>query len=55
MNTNNEDERKMYCPACYEDFITDSRFCPICGHPLEEALKDDEEDEYMEMLFGTRV
>lgn len=55
MNTKDEFERKMYCPACYEDFMTKSSICPICGHPLEEALREDEEDEYVEMLLETRV
>lgn len=55
MESNNvNDERKMYCPACYEDFYTESNVCPLCGHPLEEALKEDEESEYVEMLMETR-
>lgn len=55
MNINDENERRMYCPACYENFTTADNVCPICGQPLEEALKEDEEEEYIEMLMCTRV
>lgn len=48
-------DRKMYCAVCYKDFYTDSDVCPQCGNPLETALTDEEEAEYVEMIFGTRV
>lgn len=48
-------DRKMYCPVCYKDFYTDSDVCPECGNELEPAMTEEEEAEYVEMFFGTRV
>lgn len=50
-----EGARRMYCPACYEEYLVYGATCPECGAPLEEPLTEDEAAEYLDMLFDTRL
>lgn len=51
---NTDGKIKMFCPACYMNYYSDSSLCPECGTPMEEAMTEDEEDELFEMLMHTR-
>lgn len=48
-------KRRMYCPRCYSDFYVYNGICPECGAVLEEPLTEDEAEEFMEVLFSTRL
>lgn len=48
-------KRRMYCPRCYSDFYAYNGICPECGAVLEEPLTEEEAEEFMEVLFSTRL
>ena len=54
-DTTPDGKRRMYCPRCYSDFYVYNGICPECGAVLEEPLTEDEAEEFMEVLFSTRL
>lgn len=54
-NAADDGKRKMYCPCCYQEYYVFGNTCPKCGTLLEQPLSDEEAEEYMEMLFNTRL
>ena len=55
VRTRTTQERLTHCPVCYQDFPADAKFCPQCGAELEQAMTEEERDEFMEALFDMRV
>ena len=54
-DTASDGKRRMYCSRCYSDFYVYDGICPECGAVLEDPLTEDEAEEFMEVLFSTRL